>query len=35
VHGVQQHVDADEAVEEFAFLICHKNKYTSAKVSRS
>ena len=29
VNGVQQHVDADEAVEEFALLICHVNKYNS------
>ncbi len=34
VHGVHQHVDADEPVEEFALLICHKNKYTCANVSR-
>jgi hypothetical protein len=34
VHGVQQHVDANKTVEEFALLIYHKNKYTSANVSR-
>jgi len=35
VHGMQQHVDADETVEEFALLIWHKNKYTSTQVSQS
>jgi hypothetical protein len=30
VHGVQQHVNANEAVEEFPLLIRHVNKYNSA-----
>jgi hypothetical protein len=34
VRGVQQHVDPDKPVEEFALLICHKNKYTAASMSR-
>jgi hypothetical protein len=33
LRSVQQHVDADETVEELALLIYHKNKYTSANVS--
>lgn len=33
LRSVQQHVDADETVEELALLIYHKNKYTSVNVS--
>ena len=28
--SVKQHMDADEAIEEFAFLIRHENNYKSA-----
>jgi hypothetical protein len=32
VHCVQQYMDANQAVEEFPFLIGHENKYTSAQL---
>jgi hypothetical protein len=31
VHCMQQDMDADQAVEEFSFLIGHVNKYTSGQ----
>ena len=33
LRSVQQHVDADETVEELALLIYHKDKYTSVNES--
>jgi hypothetical protein len=29
VHRVQQHMDADQAIEKLPFLVSHFNKYTS------
>jgi hypothetical protein len=35
MHGVKQHMDADQTIEEFPSLIGHWNKYTSARLSKS
>ncbi len=35
MHSVQQHVNADEAVEEFPLLVRHVNNYNAASSLRS